>query len=332
MNIHRYLAGITTAAVAAGLTVAAPGSPSVAAAEPGAAETALTWQGNALATVPFSPAQALYLSFTSTAVDKAVRKSLKTTGSSRPPRSPGPRTTYSSSTSRPRPAPSTKLAESLATVPDGPAQDTGEAIGADAADAVIASRVDDGRGDSSIVYSAAGIGVWVDARPMATPWYGFVDRIVGGRPVAVDWAGPGRQPCLPDRPGRGPGRRPRRRGSREGGNRDVLQRPGLRAVPQRADRTPARPSAEPARDHDLFADLDRATAEAMRQNWRLKFTEGFWRPVAGITSDDGDPLTDPVPEWTSVLPVPPYPDYTSGHGALTGRLPRQCAATSVTSR
>ena len=69
---------------------------------------------------------------------------------------------------------------------------------------------------------------------------------------------------------------------------------------------------------DLFADLDRATAEGMRQTWRHKFTEGFWRPTAAITSDDGDPLTQPVPDWTSVLPVPPYPEWPSGHGTLTG--------------
>src|SRR5262249_27988921 len=68
---------------------------------------------------------------------------------------------------------------------------------------------------------------------------------------------------------------------------------------------------------DLFADLDRATAEAMRQTWRHKFTEGFWRPTAAITSDDGDPLTEPVAGWTSVLPVPPYPGWPSGHGTIT---------------
>ena len=69
---------------------------------------------------------------------------------------------------------------------------------------------------------------------------------------------------------------------------------------------------------DLFADLDRATAEAMRQTWRHKFTQGFWRPTAAITSEDGDPLTEPVADWTAVLPVPPYPDWPSGHGTLTG--------------
>jgi hypothetical protein len=317
--IHRYLAGITTAAVAAGLTFTAPGGPSAAAAEPGSAETALTWQGNALATVPFSPAQALYLSFTSTAVDKAVRKSLKTTGSSETaaiaraahdvlaeyfPASAGTL--------------DAKLAESLATIPDGSAQDTGESIGADAADAVIASRADDGRGDPSIVYSAEpGIGVWVDARPMATPWYGFVDRIIGGRPVAVDGPDPVGSPAY----------RADLAEVQEDGRSGADP---VKAATATFFNVPAFALYRNAlitylRDHplnlrettDLFADLDRATAEAMRQTWRLKFTEGFWRPVAGITSDDGDPLTDPVPGWTSVLPLPPYPDYASGHGTLT---------------
>jgi hypothetical protein len=67
----------------------------------------------------------------------------------------------------------------------------------------------------------------------------------------------------------------------------------------------------------LFADLDLSTGEAMRQAWRIKFNTGFWRPTAAIRSDDGDPLTTSVPDWTAVLPVPPYPDYLSGHGTLT---------------
>ena len=45
------------------------------------------------------------------------------------------------------------LASSLAKVPDGRKEDRGVAIGAAAADRMIASRVGDGRGDTSIVYS-----------------------------------------------------------------------------------------------------------------------------------------------------------------------------------
>jgi vanadium-dependent haloperoxidase-like protein len=320
-RIHRRLASITAVAVAGGLAAVTGPTTSGAAAEvPESAEIALAWQGTALATVPFTPAQALYLSFASSAVDRAVRKSLKTANSSETaavaqaahdvlgeyfPASAGDL--------------DARLAESLAGVPDGPAEATGVGIGAEAAAEVIASRVGDGRGDTSIVYSAQpGIGVWVDSRPMAAAWYGFVDRIVGGRPVVVDGPDPvgsaayradlaevradGRADADPEK----------------AATATFFNVPGfalyrnaliahLRAHPLAlADTT------------DLFADLDRATAEAMRQTWRLKFTTGFWRPTAAIRSDDADPLTDPVPDWTSVLPVPPYPEWPSGHGTLTG--------------
>ena len=319
-HIRRHLTGVTTAVAAAAVTVVAPGGHGVAAADPESAEIALSWQGTALATVPFSPAQALYLSFTSTAVDRAVQKSLKTADSSEAaavaqaahdvlveyfPASSG--------------ALDAKLAESLARVPDGPAQATGVAIGAEAAAEVISSRVGDGRGDPSIVYSAQpGIGVWVDPRPMATAWYGFVDRIDGGRPAVVDGPDPVGSPAYRadlayvqanGRAGTDP---------EKAATATFFNVPGF-ALYRNA-------LIAYLRDHqlglaattDLFADLDRSTAEAMRQTWRLKFTEGFWRPTAAITSDDGDPLTDPIAGWESVLPVPPYPEWPSGHGTLTG--------------
>jgi hypothetical protein len=294
-------------------------SPEAVGDEPESAEVALTWQGTALTTVPFTPAKSLYLAFTSKAVDKAVHQSLKTADSSETAAVaqaahdvlkeyfPGASANLDA-----------RLAESLAGVPDGPAEDRGVAIGAEAAAEQIAARVDDGRNDQSIVYSASpGIGVWTDARPMATPWYGFVDRVAGGRPVPVDG---------PDPVGSAAYRADLaevQADGRAGADADKaataiffnvegfsLYRNALiaylRAHPIGLASTTA-----------LFADLDVATAEAMRQVWRHKFTEGFWRPVAAITSDDGDPLTTPVPGWTSVLPLPPYPDYLSGHGTLT---------------
>jgi hypothetical protein len=318
--IHRQVAVLTATAIAAGLIgIAVPGTQGAAAETPEPAEIALAWQGIALTTVPFSPAQAMYLSFTSTAVDRAVRKSLKTASSSEVaavaraahdvlaeyfPASAGTL--------------DAELAESLADVPEGPAQDAGVTIGAEAAAAVIASRVADGRGDSTIVYSKQpGIGVWVDSRPMAVPWYGFVDRIAGGRPVAVDGPDPVGSPAyradLAEVQADG----------RAGADPDKAATATFFNVPGFAlyrNALIAHLRAHPLNlqdTTDLFADLDRATAEAMRQTWRHKFTEGFWRPTAAITSDDGDPLTQPVPDWTSALPVPPYPEWPSGHGTLT---------------
>jgi hypothetical protein len=318
---HRRLAGITATAVAAGLTaVTAPGAtPAAVAQQPDSAEIALAWQGAALATVPFTPAQALYLSFTSTAVDRAAHQSLKRVNSSETAAvaraAHDVLVEYFPAASAPLDG---TLADSLALVPDGPAKARGVAIGAAAADELIASRVGDGRDDSSIVYSAeAGIGVWIDSRPMAVAWYGFVDRVLGGRPVAVDG---------PDPVGSAAYRKDLaevQADGRAGADADKAATATFFNVPafalyRNALITYLRthpPSL--AATTDLFADLDRATAEAMRQTWRHKFIHGFWRPVAGITSDDGDPLTDAQPGWTSVLPLPPYPDWPSGHGTIT---------------
>jgi hypothetical protein len=318
-RIHRRLAGVTTAAVAAGLAALAPVGPGATAAEPDPAEVALVWQGNALATVPFSPAQALYLSFTSTAVDKAARTSTKAAGSSE---AAAVATAAHDVLVEYFPTAAGTLAamltESLTAVPDGPAEDKGAAIGAEAAAEVIDSREDDGRDDPDIVYSAdPGIGVWTDARPMATPWYGFVDRVVGGRPVPVD--GPDPVGSAAYRVDLAEVQADGRSGAdaAKAATATFFNVPGF-ALYRNALIVHLR--AHPvglAATTDLFRDLDGATAEAVRQTWRHKFTEGFWRPTAAITSDDGDPLTDPVPTWTAVLPVPPYPEWPSGHGTLT---------------
>ncbi|MGA8047257.1 MAG: hypothetical protein WCA30_13425 [Dermatophilaceae bacterium] len=292
-------------------------SPSMAAEEP--SEVALRWQETALSTVPFSPATSLYLAFTSRAVHKAVTQSLRHPDSSETAAVATaahdvlieyfPGATSLDAT----------LADSLAGVPDGPAEDNGVAIGASAAAGVIADRADDGRGDPSVVYDKEpGIGVWEpDLRGMATPWYGFVDRLTGGRPVPVDG---------PDPVGSAAYRADLAEVQADGAagadadkaavatffnvNGFALYRRALigylRTSPLGLSETT-----------DLFADLDVSTGEALRQTWRLKFNYGFWRPTAAIGSDDGDPLTPPQPGWSSVLPVPPYPEYPSGHGALT---------------
>lgn len=318
--IHRHLAAATAAVLAAGLAVLAPGGPGASAAEPEPAEIALVWQSTALATVPFSPAQGLYLSFTSTAVDRAVQKSLKRADSSESAAvaqaAHDVLLEYFSGAAGTLDA---RLAESLAAVPDGPAKTTGVAIGVAAADAVIESREDDGRGNAWIVYSAEpGIGVWVDTRPHAVAWYGFIDRIDGGRPVPVDGPDPVGSPEY--RADLAEVQADGRAGAdtTKAATATFFNVPAF-ALYRNALITHLR--AHPvslAATTDLFADLDRATAEGMRQTWRWKFTEGFWRPTAAITSDDGDPLTTSDPTWTAVLPVPPYPDWPSGHGTLTG--------------
>jgi hypothetical protein len=80
------------------------------------------------------------------------------------------------------------LAASLAMVPNGTKEAAGVRIGAAAADRMIASRMDDGRNDTGIVYSKApALGIWQPpATGMALPWLGFVDPVVDVAPVALD--------------------------------------------------------------------------------------------------------------------------------------------------
>lgn len=322
MTVTRRLRAATLALVPlVGLgSLTAIGPSGAAADEPEPAEVALAWQSIAQTTIPFSPAKSLYLAFTSEAVDKAVRHSSRASGSSEAAAVaqaahdvlvayfPGASATLAA-----------RLAETLAGVPDGPAEHQGIAIGAEVAAEQVAARAADGRNDPTVVYSAApGIGVWTDARPMATPWYGLVDRIAGGRPVRVDGPDPVGSPAYRadlaevQAVGRA-GDDAARAATATFFNVDAfaMYRHGLiahlRANPISLASTTA-----------LFADLDVASAEALRQVWRLKLTEGFWRPVVAITSDDGDPLTTAVPGWSTVLPTPPYPEYPSGHGAVTG--------------
>ena len=60
--------------------------------------------------------------------------------------------------------------------------------------------------------------------------------------------------------------------------------------------------------------------DSLIQCWRLKRDVGFWRPIQAIrgAENDGNPATTDDDTWTPLIPNPPYSDYVSGHGCLTG--------------
>jgi len=85
-----------------------------------------------------------------------------------------------------------KLAASLSSVPDGWAKQRGTAIGAFIAHRLIKSREDDGRNDTSIVYSKPPQpGIWQpQPAEMLAPWLGFVDPLVLRAGIKVDGPDP----------------------------------------------------------------------------------------------------------------------------------------------
>jgi hypothetical protein len=70
----------------------------------------------------------------------------------------------------------------------------------------------------------------------------------------------------------------------------------------------------------LFAAMHGAMTDSLIACWKLKRDVGFWRPFQAVAgaADDGNPDTQPEAGWTSLLATPPYSDYVTGHGCLTG--------------
>ncbi|MBX3434668.1 MAG: phosphatase PAP2 family protein [Pirellulales bacterium] len=124
---------------------------------------------------------------------------------------------------------------------------------------------------------------------------------VGGTEIALFWAY--------DRPGMGPP--------------PVLYNRNLHDVSIQFGNTPEQ-------DALLFAMASVAMADAAIAAWDVKFTDDFWRPIAGIreADTDGNPdtIADPtwIPlgapgnapnDWTDDF-TPPFPAYVSGHATM----------------
>jgi hypothetical protein len=69
----------------------------------------------------------------------------------------------------------------------------------------------------------------------------------------------------------------------------------------------------------LFALLNLAMADAAIECWKVKYTYDFWRPITAIQST-GDT------SWAPFLATPPFPEYTSGHTAVSAAAARVLAS------
>jgi len=74
----------------------------------------------------------------------------------------------------------------------------------------------------------------------------------------------------------------------------------------------------------LFALANTAAADAIICAWHAKKAFNFWRPYQAIRNGaaDGNLDTDGDPTWTSYMPTPNYPDYTSGANNFGGSMTR----------
>jgi hypothetical protein len=69
----------------------------------------------------------------------------------------------------------------------------------------------------------------------------------------------------------------------------------------------------------LFALMNMAADDAAINSWETKFFYNQWRPITALRQGDSDGNPDTVgdPHWNSLLPTPPFPDYTSAHAVIS---------------
>jgi hypothetical protein len=228
---------------------------------------------------------------------------------------------------------------SLEAISEGPAKAGGIAVGAAAADAMLAKRATDGRnGPFTFVLSTAP-GAWRASPPLflldPTPWVGNVTPFLLPNAQMVQSDGPNRLSS--------------RAYARE--FTEVKSLGSLTSRTRTADQTmaaifwQAQPGAlyggvmrslsdrfglSTAENARLFAMASLAAADGAIACWKDKYYWNFWRPIDAIhdAASDGNRDTRADPNWkalfdpaTATIPAlstPAFPDHPSGHGCVSG--------------
>jgi hypothetical protein len=74
----------------------------------------------------------------------------------------------------------------------------------------------------------------------------------------------------------------------------------------------------------FFAMANTAILDSQIACWDAKFHYNFWRPVTAIRAGDtdGNPGTEPDPDWIGLAVTPPHPEYPAAHGCWTSATAR----------
>ncbi|WP_240675063.1 vanadium-dependent haloperoxidase [Cellulomonas endophytica] len=217
----------------------------------------------------------------------------------------------------------------LSTIPDGPAETAGVAVGEHVAATLLALRRDDGFRapvEPYVVPEPPVPGRWVPtaATPPIGAWLGRMTPFAVRSAEALRPEGP---PSLTSRRWA----RDYAEVARLGSATSTARTPEQTAVARFWGEPPV-PQAHGAfrafvAEHRLgLADAARflamvsvTYADAFIACFGSKYDELFWRPVTAIRAggSDGNARTAPDPAWTPLLPTPNHPEYPSAHSCIT---------------
>jgi len=218
----------------------------------------------------------------------------------------------------------------LAAVPDSAAKTNGAAVGAAAAQQLLAARANDGRNASGPYERGSGPGVWIPTPPAFLP--ASTAFLADVRPFTVD------------RPDRFRPAGPPRLGSKRWvtdydevrmfGSKDSVKRtrdethiawfwePLAGTVwPATIRRLAEQQSLDLLPSARFQAAAFAAFADSLIACWDAKFHYNFWRPVTAIHGDtDGNRLTAGDSGWEPLAVTPNFPEYPSGHACATAAV------------
>jgi len=219
----------------------------------------------------------------------------------------------------------TEYASSLAEIPAGQAKDKGIEVGAAAAAAMLLNRTGDGRFGAPGFPVGSNPGEWrpASAAPAANDPNGWVQNV---RPFALPspeyFHTPG-----PPLPLSGAQYATEFNEVKSLGRATLSTRtadqtslayftaahpvPMLYAAMRQVAASKGLTISQQARFHAMTS---MTAADSLINCWAEKRHWGFWRPTTAIqlADTDGNGATDPDTAWTSLLPLPPYPDEPSG--------------------
>jgi hypothetical protein len=226
-----------------------------------------------------------------------------------------------------QPALQAKLVESLASVPDGPAENAGVALGHAVGKLLLEHRANDGYASSDPFSPTPGPGVWEPTPPAFAPM--LEPQFQNVEPFTLN----DRTQFLPEPP-------PALDSAEYAADFNEVKLVGRNTGAVRSDDQThlAHFWAEPSpsgwsrvgnivsqglgyglhQTARLQALLNMAMSDGFVVGWYQKRHFAFWRPVTAIrkAETDGNPATEPDPDWLSLRATPPLPDYPSTHSLL----------------
>jgi hypothetical protein len=74
----------------------------------------------------------------------------------------------------------------------------------------------------------------------------------------------------------------------------------------------------------LYALINTTFHDALLTSFTGKFLHGLWRPVTAIreAARDGNPATEPDPDFLALIPTPPYPTYPGNYACIASSMTR----------